>query len=64
MITDIPCPYCKGTDINIEEVVWVSFNQENEGLVEILNYCQTCKSQYPVLTEFKYEVIKSEYREV
>jgi len=38
MINNIPCPYCKSKDTNIKEVIWVSFNQENEGLVEIMQY--------------------------
>ena len=41
----------------------MSFNQENEGLVEIMQYCQTCKSEYPVLNEFKYEVISQDYQD-
>ena len=28
-----------------------------------MQYCQTCKSEYPVLTEFKYEVIKQDYQD-
>jgi len=63
MINDIPCPFCKSLNINIKEVIWVSFNQESEGLVEIMNYCQTCKNEYPVLTEFKYEIIKQDYQD-
>jgi len=63
MINNIPCPYCQSIDTNIKEIIWVSFNQESEGLVEIMQYCQTCKSEYPVLTEFKYEVISQDYQD-
>ena len=57
MLNKKPCPYCKSTDINIEDVVWVSFNNEGEGITEIRHYCQTCKNSYPVITEFKYEIV-------
>jgi len=61
MINNIPCPFCQSIDINTKEIIWVSFNQENEGLVEIMNYCQSCKNEYPVLTEFKFEITKQDY---
>jgi len=57
MLNEKPCPYCQGVDINIEDVVWVSFNNEGEGITEIRHYCQTCKNAYPVITEFKYTII-------
>jgi len=61
MITDDPCPYCNGTDINIEDVIWVSFNNEGEGITEIGYYCQTCKNSYPAMITFDYNVTKREY---
>ena len=61
MISEMPCPYCNSYDISLKEVIWVSFNEEHEGMTEIMHYCQTCKSEYPVLSEFKYEIIKQEY---
>jgi hypothetical protein len=57
MLNNNPCPYCQGKDVSIDEVIWVSFNEDGEGTTEIRHNCLTCKNEYPVITEFKYEVI-------
>jgi len=61
MLNEKPCPYCEGMDVNIEDVIWVSFNNEGEGITEIRHYCQTCKNSYPVMITFDYKVTKREY---